>query len=205
MKSTKKMVLVPCQDGEGVNNDVFDLPLETQQVKKGNSIRKYAAERQRKLLIIVLKLAAYGGYDENGVIKDTEHDIVPLLLHSLSPGRNVAGIQDFVNLLHKAGVSPDLIINADVRELLRRKSIDDRQIRKIAPVTRQIAKEDELPPPPPMIPRPPQLQLMVPENDPRVKRKRDDDDDGNDDLPPKQKHKSAIWDDNDSDLDDNAE
>lgn len=124
MNNTKKMVLMPYQDGG--EDEVFEnQPSQHTQteapVKRGNSIRKYAAERQQKLLHIVLKLATHGGYDENGNIRGSNgesYDVVPLLLHASSPGRNVRGLTDFVNLLYKAGVSPDLIINSSVRDLL---------------------------------------------------------------------------------------
>lgn len=133
------MILVPAQDGDGEgDHDVFDDQQQQQQEeeemdqivdepqpKKENSIRKYAAERQKKLLIIVLKIAQYGGYDTDGRIKSKDgsflasSDIIPLLLHALSPGRNLHGLDEFIDLLYRAGVNPEDIINTNVRELLR--------------------------------------------------------------------------------------
>lgn len=130
MNNTRKMYLVPFQDGRG-ESDVFNESApETSSTteaaspavtsKKGNSIRKYAAERQLKLVQIVLRLALYGGYDSEGRIKTSDgyKDIVPLLLYAASPGRNVKGLSDFIDLLYKANVSPDMIINSTVREEL---------------------------------------------------------------------------------------
>lgn len=126
MNNTKKMYLVPYQDGGATEADVFEQAAPTAEpelpVKKVNSIRKYAAERQQKLLQIVLKLASYGGYDRDCKIETSNGEkveIVPLLLHAASPGRNITGISDFVDLLYNAGVQPELIINAGVREELK--------------------------------------------------------------------------------------
>lgn len=130
------MVLVPAQDGDGESD--FFATSETHQPedatqteykipKKENSIRKYAADRQRKLLNVVLRVAAYGGYDEMGRIKTKDgsfmesSDIVPLLLYALSPGRQVHGLDEFVDLLYRADVDPEDIINTNVRELLRKR------------------------------------------------------------------------------------
>lgn len=136
MNNTKKMYLVPYQSGgEGTPSDPFTEPETVQKEsipRKGNSIRKYAAERQMKLLQIVLKLAASGCYDTDGRIKTSsgeEADIVPLLLLASSPGRSVRGLPDFVDLLYRSGVTPDMIINSSVREELsnRMKSGTDRK------------------------------------------------------------------------------
>src|SRR5437879_895816 len=103
MKYAKKMSLVPYQTGNGAPE------FETQQVHetptppvassapskpKVNSIRKYAFERQSKLLNVVLKLAKHGMYDENGMVgaDGQTFDVVPLLLHCFSPGRSIRGL-----------------------------------------------------------------------------------------------------------------
>ena len=137
MNHTKKMVLVPYQQGSGVVANAVSEPqtvapqiTSAPKQKKENSIRKYAAERQRKLLTMILKLALHGGYDENGMIAcangDTT-DIVPLIMYASSPGRNVTGMTDFVNLLYDAGVEPDLVINTSVRELLHKRIRDEKR------------------------------------------------------------------------------
>jgi hypothetical protein len=129
MRHAKKVMLVP-QEGRGPELNVTEL--NTQEVspltqKKENSIRKYAYERELKRCKILLKLAAYGGYDDLGRIKlpdgtfMEDSDIIPLLMHVLSPGRNIKGINEFVDLLHRADVSPELVINASVRDMLMRR------------------------------------------------------------------------------------
>lgn len=137
MKYTKKMKLVPLQSGTGDSADGGDGTLEEDNTaltnsnndgeKKGsgNKIRKYAADRQRKMLTIVLKLALANGYDETGMFKTMDGesmDIVPLLIYSLSPGRNITGLQDFVRLLHEANVKPQDVINFQVKEMLSKLS-----------------------------------------------------------------------------------
>ena len=152
MQFAKKMTLVPFQEepsrifqsGMGHDDISYDSDESDQEGyglpdyqdahhisnnTKGNSIRKYAHERQRKMFSVILKLAAYGGYDTTGRIKLKDgtfmerSDIISLLMYSLSPGRSVKGITEFVDLLHAAGVHPDEVINLNVRELLRKSSI----------------------------------------------------------------------------------
>ena len=131
MRHAKKVMLVP-QEGRGPEFNATEL--NTQDIsttpviqKKENSIRKYAYERELKRCKIILKLAAYGGYDELGRIKlpdgtfMEDSDIIPLLMHVLSPGRNIKGINEFVDLLHRAGVSPEFIINTSIRDMLMRR------------------------------------------------------------------------------------
>lgn len=205
MKNTKKMVLVPLQEG---GSDIFAEPAPPENAgepRKKNSIRQYALDRQRKLVSIVLKLASYGGYDEDGRIFDEngtpvpQSDVVALLLHALSPGRNVSGLDAFVSLLHRANVPPDLIINGNVKQML----YNMRQ-RQTFPKTRRQRVRAATPPPAPVAvepvasvtPPPPPLQQMV---FPSGKRKRDDDE--AEDMPPKTMQKTAVWDSHDSDLD----
>lgn len=129
MRHAKKVMLVP-QEGRGPEFNATEL--NTQEVsplthKKENSIRKYAYERELKRCKILLKLATYGGYNDLGRIKlpdgtfMEDSDIIPLLMHVLSPGRNIKGINEFVDLLHRSGVSPELVINASVRDMLMRR------------------------------------------------------------------------------------
>lgn len=212
MRNTKKMILVPAQDGDG-DADIFADPRqpESAEPRKKNSIRQYALDRQRKLISIVLRLASFGGYDEDGRIIDEDgrslpsSDIVALLLHALSPGRNVSGLNTFVSLLHRANISPDLIINGNVKQMLisrmQRQTLPKTHARSSRPSvppaapTARVVPEDR---PVPLLPPPPPLQQMVfPERS--EKRKRQDDDD-EEDSPPKSMQKTSVWDDEDSDL-----
>lgn len=118
---------------------------------KGNSIRKYAADRQRKMLTIVLKLANSKGYDDMGMMKTLDGellDIVPLLIYTLSPGRNIVGLHDFVNVLLQAGVKPEEVINSHVRDMLARKASAERPVYR-ARRTERVGKGPPPPPPPP--------------------------------------------------------
>src|SRR3989454_12577891 len=149
MRHAKKVMLVP-QEGRGPELNVTEL--NTQEVspltqKKENSIRKYAYERELKRCKILLKLAAYGGYDDLGRIKlpdgtfMEDSDIIPLLMHVLSPGRNIKGINEFVDLLHRADVSPELVINASVRDMLMRRGT----LQRTYNIPKENSSKDNLP------------------------------------------------------------
>lgn len=122
------MKLVPFQSGDGVDQEFVTENVQPQtpvpqvpEGKKVNSIRKYAMDRQIKLLNVVLKLAQKGYYDDSGAAKfenGEKLDIIPLLLHCFSPGRNIKGLESFVDMLHRAGVDPENIINHNVREMM---------------------------------------------------------------------------------------
>lgn len=89
-----------------------------------NKIKRYAMERQRKLLKIILRLATVNGYDNQERIKLKngsyleQSDVVSLLLYTLSPGKKVVGLEDFVDLLREAGVTSDMVINENVKAML---------------------------------------------------------------------------------------
>ena len=195
MKYTKKMILVPIQEGgssDQQQTSTLDYENTSPKEKSGNAIRRYTMERQQKLLSIVMKLALTSGYDSYGRMKDRNgnyiQDISPLLLHALSPGRSLRGMERFVQLLYESGVEPDEIINVNIREMLegqiRRNirtnktsaSISKQQPHpssqtpsRVLPPSPTPTHEDVeelvdsnviLPPPPPLIP-------MVPPDDPR--------------------------------------
>ena len=130
MKHTQKMVLVPenevNQRGRGEPMDEAE-PVEAQDSSpKGNKIRRYAAERQRMMLSIVLKLASKSLYDSAGrfdIAKGKVY-IAPLLMYALSPGRTYPALDEFVDVLYRAGVTPDEVINSNVKDLLRNKTFN---------------------------------------------------------------------------------
>lgn len=226
MKHTKKMLLVPFQDG---GNDPLvqstpvelvpkELPVETVVTAKTNSIRKYAADRQRKMLNIILKLAKSGGYDEDGSFRTEKGklDIVPLLIHALSPGRPLTGMSEFVQLLHRAGVQPEDVINLQVRDLLSNlKSTPAGTHVGVGTETSTDKSENTSPTSPPPLhvmlphqtlrttspfPPPPPLQLMVPPTDPRVKAsKRKREQSNADEADDVSATKRPAWDTTDSD------
>ena len=201
MKYTKKMVLVPYQDGAGD-------PFEGEKPKK-SSIRQYAMERQHKLITMILKIALAKGYDFDGKFKTSDGeslDIVPLLMHAASPGRDIKGLDEFVDLLHACNVTPDLIINVNVRDALLKRYTARRRTSSRPP-----------PPPPPPTPPPPVEEQEAREDEdntlfppelslsqeeippPRVQNKRKCTTDTNDRAHKVQK--GTIWDADDSDLD----
>lgn len=91
---------------------------------KQNPIKKYALDRQRKLLAVILKLAQNGSYDDTGFLVRSdgsrleEADLISLLLFAMSPGRTVTGLEDFIKILARSGVKPDDVINDQVRVML---------------------------------------------------------------------------------------
>lgn len=121
------MSLVPTT-GNGVIDDISAteevVTSDQPKTKKENSIRKYAVDRQRKLLSIVLKLAHSGAYNGSGTLMKPdgtplyEADLINLLLYTLSPGRMIKGLSEFVEILRHAGVTPDEILNNTVKEML---------------------------------------------------------------------------------------
>ena len=169
MIHTKKIVLVPQEE----QANVFETEITGGGGETANSIRRYAAERQRKMLNVVLRIATFGGYDEKGRIKAAdgsfidESDIVPLLSYALSPGRHVKGLDHFVDLLARAGVDPSDILNVNVRELLiKRLSNSSYSLpRSPTPPTEPHETEElsSLSPEEPILPPPPPLKLMVPQ------------------------------------------
>lgn len=113
--------MIPVEDVPSAEDIVVDVPPPT---KKENSIRKYTMERQRKLITVILKLARNGSYDEEGSLRRTDGsrldgvDFITLLHYAMSAGKSIRGLNDFVSILIQAGVTPDDIINNNVKELM---------------------------------------------------------------------------------------
>lgn len=100
-------------------------PIEVnEQVKTEPRNKQIDPQKQKDLMHIALKIAAIDGYDEdlrikssNGIsLRDT--DLVGLVQHCLTPMRNTKGLNEFIELLYRAGVEPDLISNSQVRKML---------------------------------------------------------------------------------------
>jgi hypothetical protein len=92
--------------------------------KKLDPIKEKIYDKTNRMLKIILKLASVNAYDETGRIKNTSgtsienSDIVTLLNHALSKGTKLVAESEFVEMLHKGNVEPDLIINDNVRAKL---------------------------------------------------------------------------------------
>lgn len=150
----KKMTLVPVD--ETTQPTTQDFPTEVvvpvsqpsaTSTTKRNSIRKYALERQRKMIRVILKLAQSGSYDMDGSLLRTDGspledaDMVSLLLYTMSPGRVVRGLHDFVEILINAGVTAADVINTQVKEMLMKRGNER--------VNQQQIKRKQVKPPPP--------------------------------------------------------
>lgn len=140
MPAFKKMTLVADDSNDGdyfqtggshpdvdmVDSVIPSPPVQQQQPgqRKGNTIRDHAMERQRRLLQIIMRIAAIRGYNENGNIKDRHGkfiegtDIIPLILYSVTKERLVRGIDAYVDLLVEAKVPPDVITNENLKQRL---------------------------------------------------------------------------------------
>ena len=84
---------------------------------------------------IILKLGRIKGYDDNRHILGSDgkyvqgSDITMLLCEAMTPKRVLNGMDDFIKLLAKAKVDPDLIVNDNIRSRLtaykRQNNTDD--------------------------------------------------------------------------------
>ena len=86
--------------------------------------RKNPVDKLHKLLNIILRLARIDSYDLYGRLKLEDgtiiqnSDIGHLLQHAMMPGKVLIGEQEFIKLLFKAQVEPDMIINDNIRAQL---------------------------------------------------------------------------------------
>jgi len=70
---------------------------------------------------VISKVAMIRGYDDDGRIlmengRYMENsDIASLMFNAMSPGKLIIGEHEFINLLKKASVNPDLILNENIR------------------------------------------------------------------------------------------
>ena len=77
-----------------------------------------------KTVEIVAKLADIKGYDKTFRIQAPDGNYMPnsnlitLITHAMSSGRVLHGEQEFISLLHRAGVGPELILNENVKSKL---------------------------------------------------------------------------------------
>ena len=129
---------------------------EPNEVRRGNPIRQYAMDRQRKLLTVILQLAKNNSYTDDLAVQLTNGSVlepnqfINLLNYALSPGKAMTGINDFVEVLHRAKVTPEMLINENVKLMLR----NFYQKRGQAMYSTSSTQTDNRPPPP----RPPPSQ-----------------------------------------------
>ncbi|KAI1308225.1 hypothetical protein HDE_00463 [Halotydeus destructor] len=210
MSSFKKVTFQPYEEEDEPPRMVETEPAPK---KKGNFIMNRAIDRQRKLLRLILKLANVQGYNdldhirmENGSYMQGS-DIVPLIMHALSPGKLITGLKEFVDLLHFAQVTPDMVINENVRAMLQK-------LYDAKPRTERVVKLRTVPKEPEYIDVDEEEVEEVP---PRaLKRKLQETEDDQNDEPPRKRpilraqrqivpeslrEAQNRWEDNDSDFD----
>ncbi|MDI9312885.1 MAG: hypothetical protein QM535_21930 [Limnohabitans sp.] len=147
MSTVKKVAVVPfeqIQNGKGIDEIKIERP-------KMQSIKERQHIKMINLLRIMSRLANIHGYDENGKILDRsgkymdQTDIAVLLLNAMSPGKLIIGEDEFIYLLKKANVNPDLILNENVRyKLLNERRIQNEIINEdLIPETQIFASRKE--------------------------------------------------------------
>lgn len=133
MKHCKKLVVKEYSSSEEEEKEAEDrkpiaqkgggggnLYMENDGLPK-NFIKAHALNRQRKLLSIILKIAKVEGYNDNLQIKGPngqfmeKSDIVRLLLWAVSQDKVMFGLNEFVDLLKKAGVTADDVLNENLK------------------------------------------------------------------------------------------
>ena len=108
---------------------------------------KYAFQKVPMIIRTVFNLALVNGYDKNMRIRNrngefiNNSNLLDLLNHAMSVGKNLHASNEFVELLAEADVNPDWIINDQIKQML----IAKRGSR---------SNNDERPPPPQPPPQP---------------------------------------------------
>lgn len=204
-------------------------PATVQQQNEPNESKKSNknddTKRQRNLLEIALKIAEVGGYDEDLRIKTSKGDpvkesnVIGLIQHSLTPMKSTRGLNEFVEMLYKSGIDPDLIKNVQVKNMLdsrmekgkwKQPLLDNVEEPYLLAVPREIPKETlKIKPKRVRKKVEPIKHLMSLRQKARVNRKKQQPKS----APPKKRkilgeisqnnkrHKNTLWDDQDSDLD----
>jgi hypothetical protein len=113
MADYRKFVAVPYEE---------QIPTDTTNVKQ-RKVRN-TIDRLTRILKIILRLAPLKGYDDELRIKrkdDTyvsNSNIISLLNHCMSYGRQLTGLNELIELLHFARIDPELIINENIKAKL---------------------------------------------------------------------------------------
>lgn len=127
MKHCKKLVVKEYssdEEEEQTGGNISEKMVTQDDGLPKNFIKAHAMNRQRKLLSIILKLAKVDGYNDNLQIKGAngsyleKSDIVRLLLWSVSQDKFMYGLNEFVDLLKKAGVTSEDVLNENLKARL---------------------------------------------------------------------------------------
>ena len=130
MSFVKKYIVVPSEQVED-DSMVQQFGGSKIVVTNSKSRQKLSSKRSantvlRQLLQIAIKLAKIDAFEIDGRIRSVEGklldgtNVIDLLDHVNSPKRALHGLDEFIKLLFKAGVEPDMISNKDVKiELMK--------------------------------------------------------------------------------------
>lgn len=129
MQSAKKVILVPPKQTGGAITDIDSsqsdpMPNEEEKSGKVDRIKFKIYDKIHRFIKIILKIAQTDGYDDSLRIKTRDgnfldkSNIVDLLTHAMSLGKVLHGEEDFIALMAKANVDPDLILNENVKSKL---------------------------------------------------------------------------------------
>ena len=127
MNHTVKMVMVP-----ETSDDVFATPeRKTVELKSPEQHKKPAQRKKQqpfsydtlsRILQVVMKLGLQQAYDEKGQIPTRDGgrtDLLPLLRLSMTAGKKSDYVYDFVSILRRSGVTPDLVVNETMKAMLQ--------------------------------------------------------------------------------------
>lgn len=125
MSSAKRILLVPSNDslkyqtGDGRVGEVNNSAVSN--AHKTKSAKTNILEKINKFVKVILMLARNFGYNEdfniklnNGKFLDRTN-VIDLLDNAMSVGKVLYGESEFIELLFKSGVTPDMIINENIR------------------------------------------------------------------------------------------
>lgn len=125
MDNARKMVLIPAENE--IISIIKDDKIQTKKVKdERKSIKKIT-----NIVEIALKLARIKAFNEYGHILGKNGDyirnsnIANLLEHSMKNGKLLIGENEFIELLHRAGVSEESIFNENIRYKLKNLKTSD--------------------------------------------------------------------------------
>ena len=134
MLSAKEVTLIsPDQSGGGrgdVNGDPIDVGIKKHD-EKSDKVKLKIYDKIHRFIKVILRLAKYDSYDDEYRIKSENGDyvkrsnIVDLLTNSMSPGKILHGEEEFISLLARANVDPELLLNENIKSKLLNYQLKD--------------------------------------------------------------------------------
>lgn len=121
LSMAKKVTLVPPSQtgGSDENSGEISIPIE-----KTDKIKLKIYDKIHRFIQLSLQLANHKAYDEQNRIKTEsgnyleKSNLVDLLTQAMSPGKVLHGEQEFIALLSRCNVDPDLILNDNMKSKL---------------------------------------------------------------------------------------